>query len=97
MYIPKALEEELFNSADAGAGTAHLVINFTYKTVVATFTGSGATTFVIQGSNDGTNWVTLDTMTDSDYYETDMAVKWIRGNITTAGGKTVEAHLTANR
>lgn len=97
MFVPKPLEKTIFNSAIASTGDPYSVVNFIYKTVVAKFSGTGATTFVIEVSNDGSNWVVVDTMTGDDYYETDVAIKFIRGRLTIAGGKTVKADLTANK
>lgn len=97
MFGPKPIECTLINSALAGAGTAHRIVAFTYKTVIVTMTGAGATTVLIQVSNDNTNWVTVDIITGDDYYETTAAYLYIRANITVAGGKTVLATLVANK
>lgn len=104
MFVPKPLETTILNTATGGAGTECNVISFTYKTCVIIFTGSGATTVVIQISNDGTNFVTAKNSDDTDaefsadgYFESDTPFKYIRANITTAGGKTVKVDLTANR
>jgi len=97
MFNPKPLEKTLFNSSSSGAGDSYLILNYVYKSLVVTFTGLGDTTFVIQVSNDGTNWINLLSLTTDDYLDTDVAFKYIRGNITVAGGKTVLAKLVANK
>lgn len=97
MFIPKPLEATIFNSAEASSGDSYSVINYVYKTVVIKFSGSGATTFILEVSNDGSNWVTVGTYTDDDYYQTDYAIKYIRGRLSVAGGKTVKADLTGNK
>lgn len=97
MFVPKPIEATIFESATAEYGDAYAVINFVYKTVVIKFSGTGATTFVLEVSNDGVNWVNAGTYTADSYYETDNAIKYIRGGITIAGGKTVKADLTGNK
>lgn len=93
---PKPLEATIFE-ASTGTGTKYLILNYVYKTVVISFSGSGATTFVLEVSNDGVNWVNAGTYTDSSYYETTEAFKYIRGRISVAGGKTVLACLTGTK
>ena len=43
--------------SDATAGTAHRITNYESKSVIAHVEGAGS--FLIQVSNDGTNWVTV--------------------------------------
>lgn len=104
MFIPKPLIATILNSAASGAGDAYNVIQFTYKTCVITFTGSGATTVVIEISNDGSNYVTAKNSDGTDavftadgYFESDTPFKYIHANISVAGGKTVKVDLCANR
>lgn len=51
-------------SADITSSTMNLENNYGYF-VQATFTGAPSGTVLIQGSNDETNWSTLDTLTIS--------------------------------
>lgn len=104
MFIPKPLTATILNSASSGAGTAYNVIQFTYKTCVITFSGSGATTVDIEISNDGSNYVLAKNSDGTDaeysadgYFESDTPFKYIRANNVVAGGKTVKVDLCANR
>lgn len=104
MFIPKPYIATILNTSASGEGTEYNVIQYTYKTCVITFTGSGATTVVIEISNDGSNYVTAKNSDDTDaefsadgYFESDTPFKYIRANITVAGGKTVKVDLCANK
>lgn len=96
MFTPAPLEHTLIN-AISGTGIAVLVINYVYKTVVIKMTGIGATTCILEASNDGANWVVVKTATGDDYYETTISFKYLRAGISIPGGKNVKADLSANK
>lgn len=97
MFSPKPLEEVMLNVATATTSASYLVINFVYKSIVITMTGAGATTVLIEASNDGSNWITVKTAIGDDYYETSISYKYLRARISVAGGKTVKCDLVANK
>jgi hypothetical protein len=96
MFTPYPLQVNLLN-ATTGTGDSVLVLNFVYKTVVSKVTGTGTITAVLEVSNDGSFWVTVQTITADTYYESTISFKFIRVRVTTAGGKNIKADLTANK
>lgn len=96
MFTPKPLEVTLLN-ATSGTGTAVLVINYVYKTVVIKVSGVGTISGQLQVSNDNVYWVSVKTFTGDDYYETTNSFKYIRAKIITAGGKVAKVDLSANK
>lgn len=70
-----------------------LGINKTFHATGFTSAGAGASTIEIQVSNDGTNWVVVDTLSltlgttvTSDTYVNNDAWKYVRGNVATISG-----------
>lgn len=99
--------EPLLSSAIAtGAATAHRSPNRTktYQASGTTSAGAGASTIVIQGSNNNSTWVTIGTITltlsttaSSDAFTSDDRFTYVRANVTAISGTdaTVSAYMSA--
>ena len=66
----------------------------------ATSAGAGAADVAVQGSHDGTNWVTIDTMslvlgttTVHDFYTTEFPWKYVRGSVSNLTGTDATVNL----
>jgi hypothetical protein len=86
-----------------GAGTQEPGVRG-YKTFQAdgtTSSGAGAATVVVQGSNNGTNWdtigtisLTLATTTSSDSFTSSDRYTLVRGNVTAISGTGASVNLS---
>lgn len=92
----------LTDATATGAGTAvqPLGVRRTYQAIGNTTAGAGASTIDIEVSNDGTNYVVVDTLSltlattvSSDSFESDKAWKYVRGNVKTISGTGAKVSL----
>ena len=86
----------------AGSSFASQRSEKTYQAAGTTSAGAGAATILVQGSNDGTNWdtigtltLTLATTTSSDSFTSLDRYDHIRGNVTAISGTNATVSLTA--
>lgn len=104
--MPQPINEheggKLLDSVTAtGAGTA-IEMNSHAQTFQASITGTGAVTatVVVEVSNDGSNYLTLGTITlsgtdsDSDGFASSAAWTFVRGNVTAISGTSAAVTLT---
>ena len=72
----------------------------TVQAIGKTSAGVGAASIFVQASNDGTNWVTIDTLSltlgttiTSDHYTEDLPWKYIRANVNSISGTDAEVSV----
>lgn len=86
----------------AGAAVANYATMKTYQASGTTTGGAGAATILVQGSNNGTTWDTigtitlgtLGTMATSDSFASDDRYAQVRGNVTAISGTGASVNLT---
>lgn len=85
----------------AGSAVQNLAGVKTYQADGTTSAGAGAATILVQGSNDGTNWdtigtitLTLATTTSSDSFASDDRYAHIRGNVSAISGTDASVNLS---
>jgi hypothetical protein len=85
----------------AGSGIPGIAATKTYQAHGTTTAGAGAATILVQGSNDGTNWntigtisLTLATTTSSDSFNSEDRYRHLRGNVSAISGTGASVSLT---
>lgn len=85
----------------AGTAKGGVASRKTYQANGTTTNGAGAATIQVQGSNDGTSWdtigtisLTLSTTNASDSFSSDDRYAVVRGNVTAISGTGASVNLT---
>jgi hypothetical protein len=103
IYTPSDMVVVLTAATATGEGSAVRGVSFgkTYQADGTTSAGAGTAIIAVQGSNNGTNWdtigtitLTLATTTSSDSFTSEDHYKYIRGNVTTLSGTDASVNLT---
>ena len=84
----------------ASDAVSPLGLNRTFQAFGNTSAGSGAASIEVQVSNDGTNWLVLDTLSltlgtavTHDYYENNFAWKYVRTNVASISGTNAKVSV----
>lgn len=101
LYTTTLLRAATATGVPAGTTPIGVAARKTYQATGTTTAGAGAATILVQGSNDGTNWdtigtisLTLATTTSSDGFSSDDRYAFVRGNVSAISGTGASVNLT---